>query len=126
MENEGRKNRRWSKEEKLRIVKRYLDEHIGSPMLARQENVAEGMLRKWVRRYLNEGEQGLENRKKPGNPFAALHTSKSMTEVERLRLTVAKQKVEIGRLKNGYRVKGGGSNKVFVISSGVNIKSSKN
>lgn len=51
----------------------------------------------WVKKYLNEGEEALEPHK--GNPYAALHTSKSLSEVERLRLIVAKQEVEITRLK---------------------------
>lgn len=36
-----------------------------------------------------------------GNPYAALHRSKSLSEVDRLRLLVAKQEVEIARLKKG-------------------------
>ena len=43
--------------------------------------------------------KGLKNKKKTGNLFAALHTSKSLTEEERLRLIIAQQEVEIERLK---------------------------
>lgn len=53
----------------------------------------------WVKKYLEEGEDALEPHN--GNPCAALHRSKSLTEVERLRLLVAKQEVEIARLKKG-------------------------
>ena len=51
----------------------------------------------WVKRYLEEGEDALEP--KNGNPYAALHTSKTLSEVDRLRLIIAKQEVEIARLK---------------------------
>jgi hypothetical protein len=36
---------------------------------------------------------------------------------------VAKQEVEILRLKKGYQVKGGGADKVFVTTSDASIKS---
>ena len=51
----------------------------------------------WVKRYLQDGEDALEPHN--GNPYAALYRSKNLPEVERLRLLVAKQEVEIARLK---------------------------
>jgi transposase len=120
----GGSNRRWSKDEKLRIVRRYFDEKIGRVPLAREEGIADGMLYTWIKNYIDKGEDGLENKKKPGNSFSALHTSKSLSELERLRLIVVKQEIEIERLKKGYLVKGDGSNKVFVTTSDANTKSS--
>lgn len=69
--------------------------------------------------------RGLGGERRPGNPYAALATSKSLSELERLRLTVAQQEAEIARLKNGYQVRGGGVNKEYVTLSGVSIKPSK-
>ena len=63
---------------------------------------------------------------KNGNPYAALHTSKTLSEVDRLRLIIAKQEVEIARLKKGYWVEGVGAKKEYVTGSGKNTKSSKN
>lgn len=116
------KNRSWDKEEKLRIVRRYFDERIGQKTLAKEENISRGMLYNWIRRYMDEGEDGLENRKKPGNPFSALNTSKSLTEEERLKLTVAKLQIENERLKKGYIVKGVGANKEYVTLQELNTK----
>lgn len=118
----GGKNKSWSQEEKLRIVKRYLDEGIGSIRLAKEEHLDDGTIRKWVRKYLNEGLDGLKNKKKTGNHFAALYTSKSLTEEERLRLIIAKQEIEIERLKKDYFVKGDGPKKEFVITKDVSLK----
>jgi transposase len=118
----GGKNRSWTKEEKLRIVRRYFDENIGRPRLAKEEGISSGMLYNWITKFLNEGEDGLENMKKVGNSFAALHTSKSLSELERLRLTVEKQEIEIERLKKGYVVKGDGANKEFVTTKEMNMK----
>lgn len=117
----GGKNRTWSKEEKQRIVKRNLEERIGQRKLAEDEGISKGMLSKWISAFIEYGEKGLEPQKR-GNPFAALHTSKNLSELERLRLENAKQRVEIERLKKGYTVKGVGAEKEFVTSFDLNTK----
>ena len=108
----GGKNRKWTAEEKLRIVNRHLKDHISVNQVAREENISNGMLSSWISKYLDGGEAALAG--KSGNPYAALHTSKSLTEEERLRLIIAKQEVEIARLKKGYFVKGVGAKKEYV------------
>ena len=75
--------------------------------------------------YIAEGESAFIPKGHPGNPFAALHTSKSLSELERLRLIVAKLEIENERLKKGYWVEGVGANKVFVTESDKSTKSSK-
>ena len=116
------KNRNWSKEEKLRVVLRNLDDKIGQQTIAREENISRGQVHSWIQKYLEGGPDALENRKKPGNPFAALSTSKSLTEEQRLKLIVEKQKIEIERLKKGYVVKGVGASKEFVTLRDLNTK----
>ena len=44
---------------------------------------------------------------------------------ERLRLLVAKQEIEIARLKKGYWVEGAGANKEYVTGQDVSTKSLK-
>ena len=124
MSKKGIPHRKWTKEEKLRIVKLYLDEHKSILQIERECGVHNGLVSRWVKKYLEEGEDALEAHK--GNPYAALHTSKSLSEVERLRLIVAKQEVEIARLKKGYWVEGAGVSKEYVTGSGKTTKSSKN
>ena len=118
----GGKYRNWSKEEKLRVVLRNLDDKIGQQTIAREENISRGQVHSWIQKYLEGGPDALENRKKPGNPFAALSTSKSLTEEQRLKLIVEKQKIEIERLKKGYVVKGVGASKEFVTLRDLNTK----
>lgn len=118
----GGKNRTWTKDEKLRIVRRYMDEGIGQEPLAKQEGVSSGLLYAWIKKYLTDGDDGLVNKRKTGNPFAALTISKSLSEIDRLKLIVAKQEIEIERLKKGYLVKGDGAKKVFVTSKDQNMK----
>lgn len=120
----GRPHRRWSKEEKLKYVKMHLEEHISLMELERQYGIRNSTISAWVKRYLEDGEDSLEPRN--GNPYAAIHSSKSLSEVERLRLIVAKQEVEIARLKKGYWVEGVGVNREYVIGREKITKSSKN
>ena len=120
----GVPHRKWSKDEKLKLIKLHLEEHMSAREIEEKYSVGHGMLLRWVKKYLEDGSESLESRK--GNPYAALHTSKSLSEVERLRLIVAKQEVEIARLKKGYWVEGAGANKEYVIGRGKIMKSSKN
>ena len=120
----GVPHRRWSKEEKLKIVKAHLEEHKSAREIREEYSVSESLVSAWVKKYLEEGLEALEARN--GNPYAALHTSKSLSEVERLRLLVAKQEIEIARLKKGYWVEGAGVNKEYVTGKGKTMKSSKN
>jgi len=120
----GTKPRKWSKEEKLKLVLLHLNEKVSLMQIEKEYSVSNGLVSTWVKKYLNGGEEALVSRS--GNPYAALHTSKSLSEVERLRLIVAKQEIEIARLKKGYWVEGVGANKEYVTGSGKNTKSSKN
>ena len=124
MGKKGTPHRRFSKEEKMKYVRLHLDEHVALMQIEREYGIRNTLVAEWVKRYLQDGEDSLEPRN--GNPYAALHRSKNLSEVERLRLLVAKQEVEIARLKKGYWVEGVGANKEYVTGSGKNTKSSKN
>ena len=124
MSLKGIPHRKWSKEEKMKIVRLHLDEHVSIKQLGKEHGIQHSLISAWLKKYLEEGEDALEPHN--GNPYAALHTSKSLSEVERLRLIVAKQEVEIARLKKGYWVEGVGANKEYVTGSGKTTKSSKN
>ncbi len=124
MGKEGTPHRRFSKEEKMKYVRLHLEEHISAGQIEREYGIRNSQVLDWVKRYLQDGEDALEPRN--GNPYAALHSSKSLTEVERLRLLVAKQEVEIARLKKGYWVEGVGVNKEYVTGNGKTTRFSKN
>ena len=105
MGKKGTPHRRFSKEEKMKYVRLHLDEHIPLRQIEREYGIRNSLVAEWVKRYLQDGDEALEPRN--GNPYAALHRSKNLSEVERLRLLVAKQEVEIARLKK--RILGGRS-----------------
>ena len=124
MGKKGVPHRKWTKEQKLEIIRKHLDEHIAISQLAKQYDVSNGLISTWVKRYTEDGEEALVPHN--GNRYAALCSSKSLSEVERLRLIVAKQEIEIARLKKGYWTEGVGAEKEFVTGSGKSMKLSKN
>ena len=120
----GIPHRKFSKEDKMKYVRLHLEDHISLLQIEREYGIRNSLVSTWVKRYLQDGEDALEPHN--GNPYAALHRSKNLTEVERLRLLVAKQEVEIARLKKGYWVEGVGANREYVTGSGKTTKFSKN
>ena len=108
------KNTYYSKDEKIRIVKKVIEEGKSSYTVAKEENIASSeMIRKWVKNYVEQGEDALENKKKPGNPMGSLMNRKNLTDIEKLELENMKLRIENERLKKGYLVKGDGSIVVF-------------
>lgn len=124
MGKKGIPHKRYSKEEKMRYVRLHIEEHMRLNQIKEEYGIGPALVAAWVKTYLEDGEDALEPRN--GNPYAALTTSKSLTEVERLRLMVAKQEVEIARLKKGYWVEGAGASREYVTGKGKNTKCSKN
>ena len=121
----GTKNNMRSPEEKEQIVLRCIngDETIIS--VVRETGISKSVVRRWINAYLSEGIDGLKPKTGKcgsGNPYAALHTKKNLTEIERLRLELAKKEVECERLKKGYSVKGVGQRKEYVTINKKNLK----
>ena len=119
----GQTKRVWTPEQKAEIVHKHLDEHISVRTLGKQYNADRSMICHWVKKYIAEGESSFIHKGYPGNKFAALHVSKNLSELERLRLMVAKLEIENERLKKGYQVKGAGANKEYVTIQGKNTRS---
>ena len=124
MGKKGTPHRKFSKEEKLKYIKLHLEEHVSVKQIEAEYGIGHSLVSAWVKRYLEDGEEALEPHN-GGNPYAALHRSKSLSEVDRLRLLVTKQEVEIARLKKGYWVEGAGANREYVTGNGKTTKFSK-
>ena len=121
----GQRKRVWEKEQKLEIVHKHLDDHISVKKLGKEYGITQGMVSRWTKEYLASGDTAFEPKPRPGKKFAALHRSKKLSELERLQLLVAKQEIEIERLKKGYWVEGAGANKAYVTGQDMNMKSLK-
>lgn len=120
----GGKNRKYTVEEKLSIVNMNLQDHMSIIQIEKETGISDSLISAWIHKYLDNGLQGLENKKnkKSGNVYAALHTSKSLSKEERLELENMKLKIENERLKKGYLVKGVGADKEYVTFLEENMK----
>ena len=102
-------NRYQSKEEKLRIINLVLLNGLSTHQVAKNEDISSGMLRNWIRKYIEQGEESLENKRKPGNPLAKYSRRKELSDLEKLEYENMKLRIENERLKKGYMMKGDGS-----------------
>ena len=118
----GGKNKYWTKEEKLKLIKEHLEMHVSTLEITNREHISNGMYNNWLRKYLELGEKGLENKKKPGNPLAKYCNKKNLTDMEKLEYENMKLRIENERLKKGYIVEGDGQ---VVIFNGLNNKNMK-
>ena len=110
MASKGQKFKHWSKEEKLRIVKKIVNDGKSSYQVAREEKIlSTGMIRNWVKLYVEQGENALENKKKPGNPLMKYSRRKTLTKEEELEYENMKLRIENELLKKGYLMKGDGT-----------------
>ena len=121
----GGKNKKYDYEFKLSVVKDRINNHLSWSELEKKYGVVKSVVDRWEKLY-NEGLLETGRVHKRGNPFAALHISKSLSKEERLELENLKLRIENERLKKGYIVKGGGVNKEYVSILDANMKSSKN
>ncbi len=112
----------WSKEEKLKAVKRVLDNHETAEDVRKELNINSGLLHAWIQKYLNAGEKGLVNKIKPGNPLAKYQSKKQLTDIEKLEYENMKLRIENERLKKGYWVEGDGQVVIFNGSKNKNLK----
>ena len=121
----GGKNRSFTPEQKRDFVLQCIKENSPYDTFARNNNISRTMLRSWIAKYEQDGLEGLKSKQGKcgsGNPYTALYNKKNLTEVERLRLELAKKEVECERLKKGYSVKGVGRRKEYVTINKKNLK----
>ncbi len=114
--------RYWSEAEKTKAVKRVIDNHETAESVRKDLNINSGLLHAWIKSYLTEGEEGLKNKIKPGNPLSKYQNKKQLTTLEQLQFENMKLRIENERLKKGYIVEGDGQIVVFNISKDKNMK----
>ena len=111
-----------SKEEKLKAVNRVLINHETAEDVRKELDISSGLLHTWIQKYLKDGEKGLENKVKPGNPLAKYQGKKQLTDLEKLEYENMKLRIENERLKKGYMVEGDGQIVIFNGSKNKNLK----
>jgi len=118
----GITRRKWTIDQKLSIIKLYLDEHRSYRSLEAEYQINRGVIHEWVKRYIEKGLDGFVEKSYQRNSMVSLYRKKRLTEDETLRLENFKLKVENARLKKGYIVKGVGSKKEYIPTSKMNTK----
>ena len=105
-----------SKEEKLSIVKQVLKG--ASVRNWEKQGIRHRQVQDWVKKYLEEGEGGLEPKKRPGNPLSKYERRKELTyeehlqyQIELLKRELLKKEAEVLRLKKLNKRKGGDARK---------------
>ena len=84
----GGTNTNHSSDEKLSLVLRNLKGET-TYSLARETGICASQICKWTKQYLENGEQALVNKRKPGNPLAKYHNKKKLTPTEQLEYKIA-------------------------------------
>ena len=99
----GIPNRYHPPEFKLELVKEVLSGK--SPRVVGQAyGVNEGVVRKWVSQYRQDGMAALENKRGVGSPVIQHGSKKDLSYIEHLEYELAKAKVEIAKLKKGVEL----------------------
>ena len=105
----GGTNKYWTAEEKYEVIKPIINFEKSSSQVTKETGINNGMISVWVKKYRENGFEGLKNKKKPGNPLCKYSNKKNLTKEECLEYENMKLKIENELLKKGYLVKGDGS-----------------
>lgn len=108
MASKGQKFKIWTPEEKYELIKPLLNMEKGSRTYSREIGINSGLLYSWVKKYRENGMEGLINKKKPGNPLVKYSRKKELTKEEQLEYENMKLRIENELLKKGYLMKGDG------------------
>ncbi len=108
MASKGQKFKHWTAEEKYRIIKPALEFEKSTWDITRETGLNNGMIINWIKKYRENGMDGLTSKKKPGNPLTKFSNKKSLMDIERLQYKNMKLRIENERLKKGYLMKGDG------------------
>ena len=77
--------------------------------IQKEYGISHSLIDIWKRKYLEFGEDSLENKKKPGNPLMKYSRRKKLTKEEQLEYENMKLRIENELLKKGYLMKGDGT-----------------
>ena len=105
----GGKNKTHTKEEKIKYVKMMLEDGYSAKKLEKEYGVSHSLTDRWKRKYLEFGEESLENQKKPGNPLCKYSNKKNLSKEEQLEYENMRLRIENELLKKGYLMKGDGT-----------------
>ncbi len=105
----GGTNKYWTKDEKYEVIKPLINSEKGLSQIAKERSINSGMVHKWYKAFLENGMDGLNNKRKPGNPLLKYQRRLILSDLEKLEYENMQLKIENERLKKGYQIKGDGT-----------------
>ena len=109
-------------EEKEKILLEYYSGTIGRNEICRKYDIDRSTLRKWRKKYEQDGIDGLKSQTGRKNGENVGRPLKPSSYQEELELKIMKLEIENARLKKGYMVKGDGAQKEYVTTLEENTK----
>lgn len=109
MAYKGQKQITRTKEEKFKIIEPIIKGEKSQTQVSKDTSINIGLIHSWINKYNDSGLNGLENKKKPGNPLSKYSKRKNLTKEEQLEYENMKLKIENEMLKKGYLMKGDGT-----------------
>ena len=109
MAKKGQKHKKWTAEEKYKIIKPVLDMEISTFKISKNTGLSNGVINNWIKAYREKGYEGLISKRKRNNPLAKYSHKKNFTKEEQLEYENMKIRIENELLKKGYLMKGDGT-----------------
>ena len=109
MATKGQKFRQWTTEEKYKIIEPIIMLEKSSTQVTRETGINNGLITAWIKKYRENGIDGLKSKKKPGNPLARYSSKKFLTKEEKLEYENMKLRIENEMLKKGFLMKEDGT-----------------
>ena len=114
MATKGQKFKQWTAEEKYEIIKPYLKMEKSSHEIGKEKTINNSMIIRWAKEYKEFGLEGLNPKRKPGNPLSKYYNKKSLTKEEQLEYENMKLRIENEMLKKGFLMKEDGTYVKFI------------
>ena len=109
MARKGQKFKKWTAEEKFKIIEPALNFEKSTWDITRESGLNNGMINNWIKAYREKGYEGLVPKIKHDNPLAKYCNKKNLTKEEQLEYENMKLRIENELLKKGYLMKGDGT-----------------
>ena len=109
MASKGQKFKKWTAEEKFKVIEPALNFEKSTWDITRESGLNNGMINNWIKAYREKGYEGLVPKIKHDNPLAKYCNKKNLTKEEQLEYENMKLRIENELLKKGYLMKGDGT-----------------
>ena len=109
MASKGQKFKKWTAEEKFKIIEPALNFEKSTWDITRESGLNNGMINNWIKAYREKGYEGLVPKIKHDNPLAKYCNKKNLTKEEQLEYENMKLRIENELLKKGYLMKEDGT-----------------